>query len=139
MQDLCSRSVLYGVDPMSAQDQVETFHRAFGVAIDQQLTPELVALRCLLISEEAREAQQALEGGSLADIAQELADLAYVTYGTAVSLGIDLDAAVVEVHRANMSKLGADGKPIYRSDGKVLKGPDYRPPDMTAALGRHAG
>lgn len=67
-------------------------------------------------------------------VARELADVVYVAYGSALIAGIDLDAAIAEVHRANMSKLGEDGKPILREDGKVLKGPNFRKPDLTAAI-----
>lgn len=83
-----------------------------------------------LLREEHKEVQQALHYGARWEIAQELADLVYVAYGTALVHGIDLDA---EVHRANMSKLGENGLPILRSDGKVLKGPRYSPPDLTRA------
>jgi predicted HAD superfamily Cof-like phosphohydrolase len=60
--------------------------------------------------------------------------MAYVIYGTACEYGIPLDAVLDEVHRSNMSKLGADGRPVYRTDGKVLKGPAFRPPDIAAVL-----
>lgn len=63
--------------------------------------------------------------------AKELADLLYVTYWLAARIGIDLDAAFRLVHQSNMSKLGPDGKAIKREDGKVLKGPNYSPPDLT--------
>lgn len=62
---------------------------------------------------------------------KELADLLYVTYWLAARIGIDLDAAFRLIHQSNMSKLGPDGKAIKREDGKVLKGPNYRPPDLT--------
>lgn len=62
--------------------------------------------------------------------AKELADLLYVTYDTAIYLGIDIDRVFDEVHKSNMSKLGKDGKPVYREDGKVLKGPNYTPPNL---------
>lgn len=62
-----------------------------------------------------------------AEITKELADLRYVTDGAAVALGLPLDAAYGLVHDSNMSKLGADGKPIRREDGKALKGPNYQP------------
>src|SRR5437870_2018759 len=65
---------------------------------------------------------------------KELSDLRYVTEGCAVTLGLPHEDAYVEVHRSNMSKLGEDGKPIYRKDGKVLKGPNYREADMVALL-----
>jgi predicted HAD superfamily Cof-like phosphohydrolase len=119
---------------MSAQGQVMEFHRVFGVTIDAPWTPELIKLRLDLLLEELCELEEAMLAGDRPGTAQESADLEYVLHGTTISLGINLDAAVAEVHRSNMSKLGADGKPIYREDGKVLKGPNYRPPDMTAAL-----
>ena len=62
---------------------------------------------------------------------KELADLVYVCYQYAANMCWDLDEALDRVHRSNMSKLGEDGKPIYRSDGKVLKGPNYKPPTLT--------
>ena len=63
-------------------------------------------------------------------VAEAVADIVYVVYGTALTYGIDLDSVLREVHRANMSKLGADGKPLLRQDGKVLKSDRYRPPDI---------
>ena len=66
-----------------------------------------------------------------ADALKELADLIYVCYQYAENMGWFLDEALNRVHESNMSKLGEDGKPIYREDGKVLKGPNYKPPDLT--------
>ena len=65
-----------------------------------------------------------------AKILKELADLVYVCYQYAANLGGDLDEAMYRVHESNMSKLDEDGKPIYREDGKVLKGPNYAPPNL---------
>ena len=64
------------------------------------------------------------------DCLKELADLVYVCYQYAANMGWDLDEAMHRVHESNMSKLGEDGKPIYRKDGKVLKGPNYEPPNL---------
>ena len=61
---------------------------------------------------------------------KELADLVYVCYQYAENMGWFLDEALDRVHKSNMSKLGKDGKPIYREDGKVLKGPNYKPPNL---------
>ena len=61
---------------------------------------------------------------------KELADLVYVCYQYAENMGWFLDEALDRVHKSNMSKLGEDGKPIYREDGKVLKGPNYKPPNL---------
>ena len=64
------------------------------------------------------------------DCLKELADLVYVCYQYAANLGWDLDEAMYRVHESNMSKLDENGKPIYREDGKVLKGPNYAPPNL---------
>ena len=65
-----------------------------------------------------------------AEALKELADLVYVCYQYAANMDWDLDEALHRVHESNMSKLGKNGKPIYREDGKVLKGPDYAPPNL---------
>ena len=67
----------------------------------------------------------------VAEALKELADLVYVCYQYAENMGWLLDEAMNRVHESNMSKLGEDGKPIYREDGKVLKGPNYKPPDLS--------
>jgi predicted HAD superfamily Cof-like phosphohydrolase len=113
---------------------VREFHRAFGVAVDQPTTGYLRHLRADLLFEECDEARFALLSGDLWAIAKELADVIVVTYGAAITFGIDLDEAVRAVHESNMTKLGADGKPILRADGKVLKGPGYREADVSAVL-----
>ena len=84
-----------------------------------------------LIEEECKEVHDA---DSTENLLKELADLVYVTYGMAATFGWDLDEAVRRVHASNMSKLGEDGKPIYREDGKVLKGPNYWAPDLKKVL-----
>ena len=66
-----------------------------------------------------------------AEALKELADLVYVCYQYAENMGWFLDEALDRVHISNMSKLGEDGEPVYREDGKVLKGPNYKPPDLT--------
>ena len=66
-----------------------------------------------------------------AECLKELADLVYVCYQYAENMGWFLDEALDRVHKSNMSKLGEDGKPVYREDGKVLKGPNYEPPTLT--------
>ena len=67
--------------------------------------------------------------------ADALADLIYVCFGAGIEAGIDLNMVLREVHRSNLSKLGEDGKPIYREDGKVLKGPNYSAPNIKEVLG----
>jgi NTP pyrophosphatase (non-canonical NTP hydrolase) len=105
------------------------FHRVFA-----HPDTDALWLRPTLHDEEHAELIEALESGDRAAIARELADVVYIAYGTALVHRIDLDVAVREVHRANLSKVGDDGQPIRRDDGKILKGPNFRPPDMTAAL-----
>lgn len=85
-------------------------------------------LRLVLVKEEYAEVLSATEAE---DLLKELADLVYVTYGYAATFGWDLDEAVRRVHASNMSKLDDKGEPIYREDGKVLKGPNYQEPDLT--------
>jgi predicted HAD superfamily Cof-like phosphohydrolase len=67
----------------------------------------------------------------LLEIADALTDILYVVYGAGHAFGLDLDHCFHEVHSSNMTKLGADGRPLYREDGKVMKGPNYREPDLT--------
>jgi predicted HAD superfamily Cof-like phosphohydrolase len=120
------------------------FHDHYGTEreADADDKPALVALRRRLIEEECQEAAaellrlgRALEQGdgeraARVALAKELADVLYVTYGAADALGIDLQGAFAEVHRSNMSKLGADGRPVRRADGKLLKGPNYQEADV---------
>ena len=81
-----------------------------------------------LIDEEYKEFSQAVANEPYENELKELADLVYVCYQYAENMEWDLDEAMNRVHRSNMSKLGLDGKPIRRTDGKVLKGPNYQPP-----------
>jgi predicted HAD superfamily Cof-like phosphohydrolase len=116
---------------------VEDFMLAFGqqVATTPQLVDRAVAeLRVSLIEEELDELREAVADNDLVGIADALTDILYVTYGAGLAYGIDLDECFLEVHESNMSKLGEDGKPIYREDGKVLKGPNYFEPDLGAVL-----
>lgn len=93
-----------------------------------------VALRIELIAEELNELFDACEQKDIVAVADALTDILYVTYGAGHSFGVDLDKCFTEVQRSNMSKLGKDGKPIYRDDGKVLKGPNYSEPDLKSVL-----
>ena len=91
---------------------------------------DLADLRLDLIQEEVDELEDALDKKDIVEIADALTDILYVTYGAGHAFGIPLNECFEEVHRSNMSKLGIDGKPIYREDGKVLKGRDYTPPQL---------
>jgi predicted HAD superfamily Cof-like phosphohydrolase len=126
-----------GMGPAAAH-----FHAAFGLALSDEPTldvsPDVAELRVRLLAEEFDEYVTAVKNGDLVAIADALADIVYVAYGSAVTYGIDLDAVLAEVHRANMSKLDADGKPVLRDDGKVMKSPLYTPPDVAGVLRRQA-
>ena len=84
-----------------------------------------------LIAEEYEEFIYACDYEGYEQELKELADLVYVCYQMAASQEWDLDEAMIRGHKSNMSKLGEDGKPIYRADGKVLKGPNYKTPTLT--------
>lgn len=118
--------------------QVLDFHEAFNLPREPLPTAhvgDVVAhLRVRLLREEVEEFADATERRDIVAIADALADIVYVAFGSAITYGIDLDAVVREVHRANMSKLDDAGRPVLREDGKVLKSPRYRPPDVTAVL-----
>ena len=137
---------------------VRRFHNVYGLPIQTDgacLERESLSMRMSLIAEEFAELVGAVYGQAArtevessyrravaaddgardtVEAADALADLVYVIYGMALETGIDLASVLAEVQRSNMSKLGADGKPVYREDGKVLKGPDYFPPNVEAVL-----
>ena len=139
---------------------VRRFHHVYGLPVQTDgasLERESLDMRMSLIAEEFSELVGAVYGQAAraevessyrravaaddgtrdtVETADALADLIYVIYGMALETGIDLASVLAEVQRSNMSKLGADGKPVYREDGKVLKGPDYFPPNVEAVLRR---
>lgn len=118
---------------MTNFQKVKEFHEVMGMTVNQwPPSQDEVDLRLDLILEEENEVCTEFDDYRAADrskVAKELADLLYVTYGTAVSFGIDIDKVFAEVHKSNMSKL-EDGKPVLREDGKVLKGKNYAPPNL---------
>lgn len=93
-----------------------------------------IDLRIKLVQEEWNELMSALDRKDITAVADALGDLEYVLNGFALACGINLDDIVTEIHWSNMTKLGEDGKPIYREDGKVLKGPNYQPPNLVKIL-----
>ena len=134
---------------------VKEFHTAFGFPDPDKLiipTPQLQQLRLNFILDEIGETaaefgygiadptlveyvnKKLLPPPNMAKVAKELADILYFTYGAAANFGIDMDAVFAEVHRSNMTKLGLDGKPILREDGKILKGPNYEEADIEKVL-----
>ena len=118
---------------MSNFTEVKTFMETFGqmVRTKPQFPDEkTMQLRYDLIKEELKELELAMKTKNLKEIADALTDILYVTYGAGYAYGIDLDKCFKEVQRANMSKLGEDGKPIYNEKGKVMKGPNYLEPNL---------
>lgn len=117
--------------------QVREFHEAFDVPVLP--SPKLPAeerrvLRFRILQEEFDEYLEAEQDNDIVEIADALADMAYIIAGTALEYGIPLDRVIDAVHKSNMSKLGPDGKAIKRADGKVTKGPHYAPPDIVGVL-----
>lgn len=141
-------------------NKVREFHQAFGVtdaAAPHPCSAEIRELRVRLIAEELCELCDALgvalsltsTGGytnfvarayaedaavDLVETADALGDLDYVVQGANLVFGIPAGAVMDEIHRSNMSKLGDDGKPVLRGDGKIAKGPRYTPPDIAKVL-----
>lgn len=117
--------------------QVREFHEAFGLPVQQEPgfpESERRELRRNLELEEFSELCEAEQDNNLVGVADALADLLYVLYGHALEYGIPIVAVFNEVHRANMSKLDRDGKPIRRYDGKICKSEKYEPPDILPIL-----
>jgi len=121
-------------------DAVTEFHEAYGLGIENKpqanLPKNIVELRYHLMKEENEEYLQAAEENDLVEIGDALGDMLYILCGTIISHGFQdkMEAIFDEIQRSNMSKLGADGKPIYRADGKVLKGPNYFKPYLAKIL-----
>ena len=118
---------------MSNFEDVKTFMKTFGQMVrtkPQFPDEETMQLRYDLIKEELNELEQAMKTKDLKEVADALTDILYVTYGAGYAYGINLDKCFKEVQRANMSKLGNDGKPIYNEKGKVMKGPNYSKPNL---------
>lgn len=121
-------------------EAVGKFHDAFGVKNRDEPTVEgrEYALRVRLLREEVDEYEEAAERGDVVGVADALGDIAYILFGSILTHGLQskMEAVFDEIQRSNMSKLGADGRPIYREDGKVLKGPGYSPPDIASILAK---
>jgi predicted HAD superfamily Cof-like phosphohydrolase len=119
---------------------VAEFHNAFGIDSADKPTvtipQQTVLLRHNLMKEENDEYLEAAENNDLIEVADALGDMLYILCGTILSHGMQHKITEVfnEIQRSNMSKLGAEGKPIYREDGKVLKGPNYFKPNISSIL-----
>lgn len=120
-------------------EQVLEFHKKFNIPFSEKLQSielTLAALRINLIEEEAKEVKDAIYYEGAEQVAKELCDLLYVTYGTIVTFGLQdkIEECFDEVHRSNMSKLGKDGKVVMRGDGKILKSSLYKEADIKSIL-----
>ena len=119
---------------------VAKFHDAFGIesadSPSVNIPEQTILLRYNLMKEENEEYLEAAQKNDLIEVADALGDMLYILCGTILSHGMQHKITEVfkEIQRSNMSKLGPDGKPIYREDGKVLKGPNYFKPDIAAIL-----
>jgi predicted HAD superfamily Cof-like phosphohydrolase len=115
---------------------VHEFHTAFGLGINTMPTGDLGEqrnkLRFNLMKEENEEYLEAVQNNDLIEIADALGDMLYILCGTIIEHGLQdkIEAVFDEIQRSNMSKLGEDGQPIYREDGKVMKGPNYFKPNF---------
>lgn len=117
---------------------VAQFRHHFGLPVRSFPSIEGLdlGLHADLLKEELAEALDAMETGDPVELLDGLTDLVYVAYGCALECGFDLDAAFAEVHRSNLSKLMPDGTVLRREDGKVLKGPNFSPPDLRKLAGK---
>lgn len=119
---------------------VREFHNAFGLGIKEEPEADLGEaknlLRYKLMKEENEEYLEAANSNDLPEVADALGDMLYILCGTILEHGLQykIEEVFEEIQSSNMSKLGHDGKPIYREDGKVLKGPDYFKPDIESIL-----
>ena len=121
-------------------ESVAEFHNSFGIdskeAPTVKISEETIMLRYNLMKEENKEYFEAANNKDMIEVADALGDMLYILCGTILSHGMQYKISEVfeEIQRSNMSKLGKDGKPIYREDGKVLKGPSYSKPDIKSIL-----
>lgn len=119
-------------------NDVKKFHKAFGLTINESpkasLGHQTNLLRYKLMQEENEEYLEAAQNNDLVEVADALGDMLYILCGTMISHGMQdkIELVFNEIQNSNMSKLGEDGKPIYREDGKVLKGPNYFKPNLKA-------
>lgn len=116
-------------------EQVKQFHQAFGHPVRTKptnLSWERAEMRIDILKEEVDELETAMMENDVVNVADAIIDCMYILIGHALEFGIAhrLEECFDEVQRSNMSKLGADGLPIYREDGKIMKGPNYSPPAL---------
>ncbi|MBD3581421.1 pyrophosphohydrolase domain-containing protein [Flavobacterium selenitireducens] len=123
-------------------DSVKEFHTSFDLGYAFEPKADLGSnknmLRFNLMKEENEEYLEAAQNNDIVEIADALGDMLYILCGTIIEHGLQhkIEEVFDEIQRSNMSKLGEDGKPIYRQDGKVMKGPNYFKPDFSKILGQ---
>ncbi|MEY5041939.1 MAG: hypothetical protein RLZZ414_1492 [Bacteroidota bacterium] len=121
---------------------VKKFHESFGIENNFKPTVELsekeIQLRYELLKEENEEYLSAALNGDITEVADALGDQLYILIGTILKHGMQdvIEDVFQEIQNSNMSKLGEDGKPIYREDGKVLKGPKYYKPNISKIINK---
>ncbi len=121
---------------------VESFHKAFKIDCAAEptvaISENIKELRFRLMEEENVEYLEAAKNNDLVEVADALGDMLYILCGTILSHGMQhkIEEVFDEIQRSNMSKLGEDGEPIYREDGKVMKGPNYFKPNISDILKR---
>jgi len=121
-------------------EAVKAFHKAFKIGYRETPKANLGAdknmLRYKLMREENEEYLEAVNSNDLVEVADALGDMLYILCGTIIEHGLQdkIDQVFNEIQRSNMSKLGENQKPIYREDGKVLKGPNYFKPNIKSIL-----
>jgi predicted HAD superfamily Cof-like phosphohydrolase len=119
---------------------VKLFHTTYGLGVSEEMKADLGTqknnLRFELMKEENEEYLEAVQNNDIVEIADALGDMLYILCGTILEHGLQhkIEAVFDEIQRSNMSKLGEDGKPIYREDGKVMKGPNYFKPNFEVIL-----
>ena len=121
-------------------EAVAEFHASFGLGVSNEMKADLGIskneLRFNLMKEENEEYLEAVQNNDLTEIADALGDMLYILCGTILEHGLQhkIEAVFEEIQGSNMSKLDHDGKPIYREDGKVMKGPNYFKPNFETIL-----
>lgn len=119
---------------------VKKFHETFGLGVSYEMKADLGTqkndLRFELMREENEEYLEAVRNNDIVETADALGDMLYILCGTILEHGLQhkIEEVFDEIQNSNMSKLGANGKPIYREDGKVMKGPDYFKPNFEEIL-----
>lgn len=121
-------------------DCVKKFHQVYKLSFNDnptsKLDPETIKLRFNLMAEENQEYFEAANNNDLIEVADALGDMLYILCGTIIEHGMQdkIEQVFDEIQRSNMSKLSEDGEPIFRKDGKVLKGPNYFKPNILKIL-----